>query len=179
MSNGKQAPKEPIQNIILDTCILQYTGDKKIIAELLPYLLELTKRGFGLAISDISIQELLTNATLRQEKQGITLLSQFRRYQLEPNILIGAAQLSTLYSKEKVPSQNISIPDKIIASTAILTGSVVMTADVNDFPRPFFSEAEEKLFFYKHKNKRSMHVIHLLRPSMEVINQRFSERPSG
>ncbi|MHA1305138.1 MAG: type II toxin-antitoxin system VapC family toxin [Candidatus Heimdallarchaeaceae archaeon] len=179
MSNGKQKSKQLIQNIILDTCILQYINDKKISTQLISYLGDLTKRGFGLAISDISIQELLTSATIKQERNGLALLSKLRAYRVESTILVGASQLSTLYSQEKISNQNISIPDKIIASTAILSGSLIMTADVNDFPRPFFLEAEEKLFFYKHKNKTNMRVIQILRPNKEVINQRYSERPSG
>lgn len=179
MRNGKQRQKQSTQNIILDTCILQYISDKKISAQLISYLASLIKKGFSLAISDISIQELLTNATIKQEKEGLALLSNFKNYQLESNILVSASQLSTLYNQGKIPNQNISIPDKIIASTAILSGSLIMTADVNDFPRPFFLEAEEKLFFYKHRNKTNMRVVQMLKPNMATIIQRFSERPKG
>jgi len=74
MRNGKQRQKQSTQNIILDTCILQYLNDKKISAQLISYLASLIKKGFSLAISDISIQELLTNATIKQEKEGLALL---------------------------------------------------------------------------------------------------------
>jgi predicted nucleic acid-binding protein len=139
MRNGKQTQKQSKQDIILDTCILQYISNKKISGQLISYLASLVKKDFNLAISDISIQELLTNATIRQEKEGLALLSNFKNYQLESNILVSASQLSTLYNQRKIPNQNISVPDKIIASTAILSDSLIMTADINDFPRPFFS----------------------------------------
>lgn len=99
-------------------------------------------RGFGLAISYISILELLADATIKQEQ-----------------------------------NEDISLADKVITATSILSGSLVLTADVNDFPRPFFSEAEEKLIEYRKKNKTNMISLQILRPNIVYINQRFSERP--
>ena len=168
---------EPVQGIILDTCIVQYTSDKFIGVDLLKYLVQLSQRGFGLAISAISIYELLSGTTEKQETDGLSILNLFKKYYFDDNLLLAASQLSTLYEKEKVPSQNISVPDKLIAATAVLTGSLVMTADINDYPRPFFDTAEEKLFFYTKKDRTNMRVIQLLRPNSVVINQRFSERP--
>ena len=49
------------QDIILDTCILQYLGNKNLQEDLDTYLRELISRGFLLTISEISIAELLTN----------------------------------------------------------------------------------------------------------------------
>jgi predicted nucleic acid-binding protein len=175
----KKKETQPLQYIILDTCVVQYINDKKISKELILWLEGLISKGFGLAISDISVQELLTNATVRQEEEGFKLLSKFKNYPVESNILLGASQLATLYNLEKTPIQGISIPDKIIASTAILTGALIVTADINDFPRPFFHAAEEKMIIYKHKNKTKMRVLQILKPNMPVINQRFSERPAG
>jgi len=169
----------PRQDIILDTCVLQYTSDKFIAVELQNYLIGLVKRGFELATSNISIFELLSGSTITNEAKGLKILNLFKNYKIDENLLLAASQLSTLYDKEKVPSQDISISDKIIATTAILTGSLIITADINDFPRPFFETAEEKLFFYQHKNKTKMKVIQLLRPNQVVISQRFSERPQG
>ncbi len=169
----------PTQILILDTCVLQYTSDKYIAKDLLVYLVELMRRGFSLAISLISVYELLSGATEAKEKEGLSILNLFKNYQMDGNLLLAASQLSTLYEKEKVPSQNISVQDKIIAATAVLTGSLIITADINDFPRPFFDTVEEKLFYYQKKNKTNMRVIQLLRPNLLVINQRFSERPKG
>ncbi len=167
------------QNIILDTCILQYLGDRHISLELNTYLLDLISRGFDFAISDISIQELLTGTTIKQEQVGLKLLNGLVRYSIFHNILVAAAQLTTLYRQDKVKNEHISIPDKIIASTAILNGALVLTADVHDFPRPFFSEAEEKLIIYRKKDKSNILCLQILKPNIDYINQRFSERPKG
>ncbi len=176
---AKDSSRRPIQNIILDTNIIQYIGDRNIAAHLSQYFQDLIKKGFGFAISDISYYELLSGATIKQEQQAHSALSRFVKYPVNSNVLITASQLSTIYKNQKVPNQQITLEDKIIAATAILAGSLLMTADVNDYPRPFFAEAEEKLLYYSHKNKTCMRVVQLLRPNLPVMKQRFSERPKN
>lgn len=182
--NDENTTNQPsTQDVILDTCILQYIGNNKILGGMLAYLLDLVKRGFGLAISEISYFELLSGATIKQEKNAVDLLDKFTRYLVDLRVLVAASQLSTLYfhqcRSEERSVQDISLQDKVIASTAILTGSLILTANINDFPRPFFQEAEEKPIFYKHRNKMQMLVLQLLRPNQVVIQQRFQERPTG
>ncbi len=171
----------PQQVVILDTNILQYINNKKILAQLLSYLADLVKRGFGLTISEITYYELLSGTTTKQEEDGLSILNNFTRYVVDLRVLVAASQLSTLYHHQcKLEGRtlhDISMQDKIIASTAILTGSLVLTANVNDFPRPFFQEAEEKPIFYNDRNKTQMLVLQLLRPNQIIIQQRFQERP--
>lgn len=181
--NEQSNPHIPQQNIILDTNILQYTGNKKFSVELILYLADLARRGFGFAISDVTYYELLSGTTVKQEQQSIELLDKFNRYFVEITVLIAASRLSTLYyhqcKLEGRTSHDISFEDKIIASTAILTGSLILTANINDFPRPFFQEAEEKAIFYRDRNITKMLILQLLRPNQTIILQRFQERPRG
>lgn len=170
------------QTIFLDTNIIQYSVNNKFGKNVSSYLAELTKRGFELAISEISYSELLANLGAKRERAGMRLLNSFtKRFAVEYLVLIGTAQLATLYSQkrklEKKPKNEASTEDRIIASTAILSGSLVITADINDFPRPYFREVEEKLVFYKDNNKTNMIVMQILKPNIPVINQRFLERP--
>lgn len=170
------------QDVILDTCILQYLGSSKGFGtELTSYLDELVSRGFGLTISDVSFYELLSGLSTQKETEGINLLNKFTRYLLEPTVLLAAARLSALYFQQtKIEGRTTGDPsmqDKIIGVTSILTGSLIITANVNDFPRPFFREVEEKLLYYKERNKQQMQVIQLLAPNAPVVEQRFQERP--
>lgn len=165
------------QSVICDTNILQYLGNKHILLELTNYLLDLEKRKFTLSISIISLYELLSGATLTQEKKIVKTLNQFKKWEITEEVLITSSRLTTLYNMGRIPIQMISSEDKFIAATAILTGSLILTANVNDFPRPFFREAEEKLIFYKRKDKKIMLSLYLLNPNYPVINQRFTERP--
>lgn len=174
----------PRQNIILDTNILQYIGNKKIAPGLLVYLADLVNRGFGLAISEISCYELLSGTTIKQEQEGLNLLEKFVRYTVDIQVILAASQLSTLYFhqrklEDREVDREISPQDKFIAATAILTNSLIITANINDFPRPFFQEAEEKPLLYKDNNKIRMLVVQLLRPNQTVTQQRFQERPLG
>ena len=102
----------------------------------------------------ISLYKSLSGVTHTQEKRIVKILDQFQKQQITEDILTTSSRLSTLYNMEYIPTQMISTEDKIIAAIAILTGSLVLTANVNDFPRPFFREVEEKLIFYKRKSKQ-------------------------
>jgi len=117
-----------VQNVILDTCILQYFSNKNIQIALDKYLLDLINRKFTFYISEISIAELLTNLNKPKEKQGLKTLSLFERYSVEQNVLIASAQLSSVYNKVgvnnidilKIDGNHISLADRILGATAIL-----------------------------------------------------------
>ena len=170
-------PTPTTQPIILDTNIIQYSAHKEIGPEILNYLIELTRRQFTLSISNITVFEILSGSTTEQETRLLETLKLFSTYQVTDNVLLVASRISTLYGREKLLSQNISIPDKIITATAIVTNSVVMTADLNDFPRPFLVEVEEKLIYYQQNNKRCIKDIMLLGPNYPFIQESFNNRP--
>ncbi len=175
--NQQAISNAPKQNIILDTNILFYLGDKFIKYELSRYLLVLNRMGFGLAISKVSIVELLSGIPRINENGAIDKLNMFINYEIDHNVVIVTAQISTVYKNDKqVETGPIDIADRIIASTAILTGSLVMTADVNHFPRPYFVEKNEKIFSYKEKNNTKIRVIQLLQPNSSLIYNAFSCR---
>lgn len=177
-ANNKELKPPLKRNILLDTCFLRYLNNKDIAAELIKYFLELINRGFEFAISEISIYEFLSGNSVRREKERIALLGLFKTFQITTNVLVAAAQLTTLYQNENIPQENsISLQDKIIGSTCILTGSIILTADTNDFPRPFFSEAEKRYVLYTKNSKQEMLVLQLLQADYIVINTRFKDRP--
>ena len=163
-------PLNPVQNIILDTNIFNYSSNKFISTALNGFLSLLTNNGFVLAFSDISICELLSGATISQEKAQLAVLNNVRRYLLDDNVLIGAARLQSFYKKENVPEGQIDLADRIIAATTIITGSLILTANVNDFPRPFFREVHEERLLYRKKDSSCMQVVQLLSPNIELIN---------
>lgn len=177
MSQQDDSRKNVKQQIILDTNILQYLGNKNIGAELLAYLLDLVKREFGLSISMISVYESLAGVSIKKETNLVKTLSLFQKKEITEEVLIACSRLTTLYAMGRISNTQITTEDKVIAATAILTGSLIMTANVNDFPRPFFREAEERLIFYKHKDRKRMIPVYLLTPNLGFITQRFSERP--
>lgn len=171
----------PKQNIILDSNIIQYTADKFASQVFVQYLSDLLKRGFGLAISDISIFELLKGAYVKKENEMLQLLSIFIRYYLVDRVLVAAAQLETLYKLDGIDPKQIEAGDKLIGSTAILTGSLILTANARDFPSQYFPEVERKPLMYSIKNKNNFSkciLVTLLNPDINMISQKFSERPN-
>jgi len=182
MKNEKYS--KPIQNIILDTCILQYSNKKNIQNELSEYLQDLIERKFDLYISEISIAELLTNLTRENEDEGAKTISYFKKYTVEQNTLIASAQLSSIYNKvginnldiSKVDGGHINLSDKIIGATAILNGALILTANIQDFPNPYFIPVEEHLLIYRNKHGKSMLYLQLLSPNIMLINKVFNRR---
>ena len=176
----QQSNTEKIQlpHILLDTCIIQYAASKETGPMFQQYLTELDSRGFPLAISEISVYELLQGTSATKEAELLQWLNSFNaRYLVDSNVLITAAQLRTLYDMEKVPQEQIGDGDKVISSTSVLTDSLICTANVNDFPRPFFYEAERKQIIYNHKSTERMIMVFLLGADIDIINHRFANRP--
>ena len=163
--------------IILDTNILQYLNNTDISKELIAYFSEIIKAGYtNFAMSDFSFFEAISGAPKKDEEKLIELLSQIPRFEVKPETCVAAGQMATLYRIEKAEFQNIESGDKIIAATAILSGSLILTANCNDFPRPFFREFHKRFVYYKRKNKDQMISIYLLQPDLEQINFRFNNR---
>ena len=58
-----------------------------------------------------------------------------------------------------------------------ITGSLILTANVRDFPWPFFHQVENRHIYYKDKNKiQKCFIVSLIRSDIELINFRLKER---
>ena len=167
----------PKQNIILDTNIWSYIAEKETAGYVLSYLLELVQRGFGLALSDITIYELLRGNKKDKEKRMLELLNPFFRYYLTVEVLVAAAQLDNIMKTQNIDINSVDHADKLIASTAILTGSLILTADAKGFHWPFFQEAERKVITFEKNHKTKCYVLALLKADNAVITQSFNQRP--
>ncbi len=177
-SNPIQNKPQFKQNIILDTCIIQFLLTPNLLQGVRPVLLDSISKGFGLAISAISILEGIQSASEAREKEVLEVINIFPIYNIDSNVLISTGQLKTLYSKDSnIANDKISVGDTIIGATAFLTNSLIITSNCNDFPRPFFIERYKKAMFYNQKNKQRLACIFILEPNIPVINFRFSERP--
>lgn len=179
MATSEQSTTSPPkQTIIIDTNIMSYISEKETVGYVLSYLLELVQRGFSFAISDVTIYELLRGNKQEKEKRMLELLNPYFRYFLTVEVLIAAAQLDNIMKLEEIEVNRVDHGDKFIAATAILTGSIIMTANVRDFPWPLFHEVESKPIIFQDKSKKSKcYMIALIRPDFDLIKLRFKERP--
>lgn len=165
------------RHILLDTNILRYIGTPEIIQNLLSYLVELQNKYVkSLAISQITIFELLDGIPVAKESKARETLSNFTRLLITEDILLIASNLSSLYKQEKIPVDQISVCDKLIAASAVLNSCYILTGDGNDYPRPFFVEVETKPVYYTKGNKLNMQYLFLLEVNPAILLQRDDER---
>src|SRR6185369_6094442 len=125
--------------LLLDTCIIQDTGDKNASKSnaVLDYLKELDTY-YNLAISEITIFENLQGLWGKRANQALKVLKTYEWKQITNKVLILSASLGGLY--RTITSSNIETGDKIIASTTILLDAHVLTKNYEDFPSPFFNQ---------------------------------------
>lgn len=169
--------KPPIQGILLDTNIMSRIDSTERGMSLVAYLIELAKRDFGFSISNITIYELLRGNTKEKEAKMLEFLEPWFRYFISEEVLVVAAQLDNILKTESIDVNSVKHGDKFIAATAILTGSLILTADSRDFPWPFFQEVERKPIWYKENHKQRCFLLALLKADVDMIRLRFSERP--
>lgn len=167
---------QPIE-ILFDTNILQYYSVPNIQQNLDAFLRELViDSSVKFAISQITLCELLSGANVNQETKASEHISAFKQYAIDDQALIMAARLTNLYKEEGVPDTQINIGDKIIAATSILTGCPILTANVNDFPRPYFVEKFRHLLTYQKGRGLATICLEILAPDIELIGRRLANR---
>ncbi len=166
--------------LIIDTNIIQFAGTspQNRSSQIVKYILELTSnQNFIGAISQVTIYEAIQRCNEAKEDEAFKTLNLFTQLDAGKQVLIMAAWLADLYRAERISDTQISDCDKIIAATAFISKSVILTANPNDFPRPFFNEKDKRIITYKNiKNRDAMIVIYLLEPDYEVTNIKFIER---
>lgn len=165
--------------IIIDSCIIQYFGDKNIGPGILSCLQMALNTGYNLCISEATIFEMLDGADLKTEKDRIDTLKVFSSFPITSDRLIAAAQLGTLYKYENIPEQQISAGDKIIAATAMLTSSLILTANGRDFPLPFFQTITSVDINYKKGKSQHCITAYFLAPNVKTILTYWEKRNSG
>lgn len=168
------------QYVILDTNILSHSLDSRYRDQIEEHFRELNKKGFGLALSKITRGELLSNKSLSQETEAIEILNKFpNQYEITNEVLDLSGRLLKVYTHqgnlEGRTIREINLPDRIIAATAMLTGSIIMTENVGDFPLPFFHEDGDVYIEANEGSIKKVRAFLFLKPDVNFINQRLSE----
>lgn len=165
--------------LLFDTNILQHLNKEKgdLAIQVLNYINQLTAQNYKSAISDFSIFELLDGCpTLKLEKQLISTLDSFERYELSEEVFLIAAWISTLYRTEKAEYAHIEDGDKLIAATSFLIQGSILTANSRDYPRPFFLEDTMNHIFYSEGHNKNVLSVFVLKPNIDLITFKLSRR---
>lgn len=166
-----------VLSLIIDTNILSYLGDKAAGAAFDQYLREKIAPHFTSYICTFSVYEILRGIKVAKEKQILEIIKKFPSYAITNQVLLFAAQLDSLYKSEQI---NVSSPgiigDELIAATAILSDAYILTANMRDFPQPYFKEISREYINFTVSNYIKTIVVGLLQPDTHLIKARYSQR---
>ena len=172
------SPSSEITNkyLLLDSCVVQYLFNKEINAVLSTQLSKWSAEIFELAISDITYAELLNGVTQDKEKRLIELLDQFYGISITQRVVKGCGKLGCIYNEKDNQFKDIEMGDKIIASTSVIHNLPIVTANIKDFPYPFFEPISTENLVYKDKGKSKMICVGVLNPNYQFITYSLNNR---
>ena len=165
----------PVSKKVLDANILQYLQKSSFADQLTAYITGLRKGDVKPKISEVSLCELLSGCNSQQESASLKVIEQFEKYSIDRDVLTVAAKLQNIYRSLKVEFSQIGLADRIIAATVIVMGTDILTANVNDFPRPLFREKHEELFLFKRGYKTCLQVVQILSPNWELVESYLTD----
>ena len=152
---------------LLDSCIVEYWLDKDIEPGL---RMQLSDWECGsLAVSEISYAELIDGAHKGKAKQVEELLQTYRQIPITRKELRAAGILSTIYKNNVQKTNGASFQDKIIAATAGVYDLPIITANVSDFPHPFFISVKSANIVYEKKSRQRLITIDILKINIDQI----------
>ena len=162
--------------ILLDTCVIQYSLSKE--AQLREatgaFIAELLKNKNRLFVSDFTYYELLKGANKDNKAKAEEKLNHFEEIPQTKDRLERATLLYSAYLGEesvKPVLSSISEIDAFIGSLIFNNSRpLLLTADFNDFPRPFFKEVEVKPIEYeKGRGNKCTHYYYFLEANLELF----------
>jgi len=163
--------------LLLDSCIVEYWLDKYLNPAVYEFLSKKSELGTVLAVSEISYMELIDGAYKEKIERVRKLLEKYIRFEVSQRVLSGAALLSSIYSLQNAKTNGASMEDKIIAMTSLVHRAQIVTANVADFPYPFFVQVESENILFRKKNKDQYLSIAVLKPNVEIINSWYEKLP--
>lgn len=193
MPTQEPVTKTPVSEryLILDSNILSRAssstdGPGPIGNIIIPYLQEVLNRspGWDIAISAATIFEVTDRSPIKEEVRLERAVEGMKIFDVNIEVLRCAGRLGCMYKDQGINDTQISSVDKIIAATAFLTGSVIYTTDMRDYPAPFFSEnrALRKIVEYEAKKVPVFLPTYFMNPENDVLQKyylnRVAEAPS-
>lgn len=130
------------------------------------------------AISCMVRYELFAGSDLKTALQVKQFTDKLRTYEADKQVFDVAAVLTSCYKNHtsvKSHASAISVADKIIAATAFLVkDSYILTTDMNDFPRPLFTEQRrDSVTYVLNDNRQHTIEVYMLKPNTEAYKRCF------
>lgn len=160
-----------MNTLILDSNILIYqNSDKEDLSKgMRSILYSLTDIYKELVISSISHYEVLKGVSTNKLTEFFSSINKLSTINADATVCRRAAHIHRIYHEKNIPDKQCSTEDIIIAASATVLPADVLTANGNDYPRPFFKEVGHWSIHYLHGDRRITLHIMCLRPDIEVI----------
>lgn len=164
--------------ILLDTCVVNNVLSKeRKLAEVTANLIsELLENGNILYISEFTHYELLRGANSEKRKKATDELKRYITISQSSERLERSTLLWTAYQNAPSIKGNLnSISDiDVFIGSLVFTDQhpLLLTADFNDFPRPFFKEVEiASLSYEKSRGNKACQYYYFLEANNESLFQ--------
>lgn len=171
-----KTPDKNKRYIILDTNIISSFSNEELGQKILEILREAVALGYGIAISDITLFEVVNGTSVDTEIKMEQTLGGVERFYIKKDILLGAAHLGGIYKAHGLPLDQFGTEDQIIAATAIARNALVFTKNGRDFPPPMFKELDRRMIEYKSKEYPVCVPVYFMEPQIEYIVAHYATR---
>lgn len=139
--NPNLPQRQFIRNVVFDWCVLQYWMSEKMQSSIMPVLLEMDEANLQFTMSDISVYEAQCRMPIGKHTEAHQFLLGIPHFPIDVATHLIMGIVSSCYKahdKTKGHASGISLPDIINASCAIQNNALLFTANVEDYPFPFF-----------------------------------------
>lgn len=164
------------RHILIDTCIFNNLHSKQteLANKTATLLASLIENGNRLYFSEFTRHELLRGATSPKRLKIESSLNLFLEVHSTPQRIERATQLFNSYKHGPVKPIDMHSPSDIdlFIGALIFTHNhpLLLTADYNDFPRPFFTEKHiERIEFQKKGNTKQSLYYYFLQANLKTI----------
>jgi len=163
---------------ILDTNILDY-GFKPEYAKSVSEFIEALSKDYDIVTTQFSRFELFRGMASAKIPMAKSFFDTFSCFDITGDVFKIAAALSTCYKNDettKSRASSFSDGDIIIGAAGFVNDAVIITSDLNDFPRPYFTESSRKYpNLNSTKKKNSFIAVGVLEPNVSYLNENISK----
>jgi len=169
-------PHSKQQYLLLDSCIIEYLLDEHMHNSVSTQLNQWYADIFKPAISEVTYSELIDGAKADKETKVIKLLDGFYSFPLTKRIVKGSGILGSLYKEESQELKDVCLADKLIAMTSAVYNTPIVTANIRDYPPPFFHNFTDENIMFEKKGKQRMINIGVMSANYPYITHKFNNR---
>jgi predicted nucleic acid-binding protein len=129
------------RDVVLDWNIIQYWLSDKMRDKIMPVLVEMNTANLRFTMSEISIYEAQCRIPVGKNAEAHEFMLGIPRFPIDVGTHLIAGVVASCYKhheKTKAHASEISLQDIFNASCSIQNNALLITADYDDYPLPFF-----------------------------------------